>query len=39
MIQIKILKMKNSKPKPYKMQDKEGASLIRIKNCLYPNLT
>ena len=27
-----------SKPKPYKMQDKEGASLIRIKNCLYPNL-
>lgn len=27
-----------SKPKPFQLQDKEGANLKRIKNCLYPSL-
>ena len=26
-----------SKPKPFQIQDKEGANLKRIKNCLYPS--
>ena len=26
------------KPKPFQLQDKEGANLNRIKNCLYPSL-